>query len=68
MTVLFPARYWSLKTLFTMVRETAKMSTHAAYSISGRTNIFGDTRQWYLSTDGKNIPSTPVKSNTEAAA
>ncbi len=36
--------------------------------ISERVNLFGDTGQWYFSIGGKNIPSTPVKTNTEAAA
>ena len=37
-------------------------------SISGRTNLFDNTGQWYYWIDGKYIPSTVVKSNTEAAA
>jgi hypothetical protein len=31
-------------------------------------NLVGDAGQWYYSIGGKNIPSTPVKSNTEIAA
>jgi len=68
MNVLIPARYSSLKTLFTVIRETGKITTHTAASISGRSNIFGDFGQWYNSIGGKNMPSTPVKTNTEAAA
>jgi hypothetical protein len=68
MNILIPARYSSLKTLFTIVRETAKITTHTERSISGRTNLFGDGGSWYYSIGGKNIPSTPVKTNTEAAA
>ncbi len=30
--------------------------------------MFGETGQWYYSIGGKNIPSTPVKTSTEAAA
>jgi hypothetical protein len=68
MNVLIPARYSSLTTLFTVIRETDKIPTHTATSISGRSNLFGDTGQWYYSIGGKNIPSTPVKTNNEAAA
>ena len=31
-------------------------------------NPFGDGEQWYYSIGGKNLPSTPVKTSTEAAA
>jgi len=68
MNVLIPARYSSLKTLFTVIRETTKSTTHTAISISGRTNLFGDAGQWYYSIGGKNISSTPVKFNTKATA
>jgi hypothetical protein len=68
MNVLIPARYSSLKTLFTVIRETDKITSHTDKSISGRSNLFGDTGQWYYSIGGKNLPSTPVKTNTEAAA
>jgi hypothetical protein len=68
MNILIPARFSSLKTLFTVIRETDKIPTHTARSISGRSNLFGDTGQWYYSISGMNIPSTPVKTNTEAAA
>jgi hypothetical protein len=67
MNILIPARYSSLKTLFTIVRETAKITTHTAASISGRTNLFGDGGCWYYNIGGKDIPSTPMKTNTEAA-
>jgi hypothetical protein len=69
MNVLIPARYSSLKTLFTVIQETDKIPTHTAASISGRSNLFGDSGQSYYSIGGKNLlPSTPVKTNTEAAA
>jgi hypothetical protein len=68
MNVLIPARYSSLKTLFTIIRETDKIATHTTRSISARSNLFGDAGSWYYSIGGKNIPSTPVKTNTEAAA
>ena len=37
MNVLIPARHSSLKTLFTVVRETTEIVTHTTKSISGRT-------------------------------
>ncbi len=58
----------SLKTLFTIVRETVKITTHIAASIRGRTKLFGDTGQLYYSIGRKNIPSTPVKGNCKAEA
>jgi hypothetical protein len=60
MHVLIPARYSSLETLFTVVRETAKITTHTVASISGRMHLFGDIGQWYYSIGWKNIPSTSV--------
>jgi hypothetical protein len=66
--VLIPARYSSLKTLFTVVRLQENIGTVTKSTISERFNIFGDTGQWYFSIWGKNIPSSPVKSSTEAAA
>ena len=68
MNVLIPARYSILKTLFTVIRETDKITTHTEESISGRSNLFKDSGQWYYSIGGKNLPSTPVKGNTEARA
>jgi hypothetical protein len=68
MNVLIPARYSSLKTLFTVVRETMKIVTHTAASVSGRTNLFGDSGRWYYSIGGENTPLIAVKSNTEVAA
>ncbi len=66
--ILIPARYSSLKTLSTVVRETTKITTHTAASITGRTNLFGDGGSWYYNIGGKNIPSTQVKTSTEVAA
>jgi len=43
MNVLIPARYSSLKTLFTVIRETDKTPTHTVASISSRSNLFGDS-------------------------
>ncbi len=68
MNVLIPARYSSLKTLFTIVRDSNNLADYTKKSLSARLDLFGETGQHYYSIDGKNIPSTPVKSSTEAAA
>jgi hypothetical protein len=68
MSILIPARHSSLKTLFTIVRLQENIGAITKSTISERVNIFGDTGQWYFSIGGKNIPSTPAKTNTEAAA
>ena len=67
MNVLIPARYSSLKTLLTVIRETDKIPTHLSTSISRRSNLLRDTGQWYYSIGGRNLPSTLVETNTEAA-
>ncbi len=68
MNILIPARVLSLETLFTVIRETNKISTYIARSISWRFSLFGDTGMWYYSISGVNIPLTLVKTTTEAAA
>jgi len=68
MNVVIPARYSSLKTIFTVVRETTKITTHKTTSISGRTNLFDDIGHHYYSIGEKNIPSTSMKGASEAAA
>jgi hypothetical protein len=68
MNILIPARYSSLKTLFTVIRLQENVGAITKNTISERVNLFGDSGQWYFSIGGKNIPSTPVKTNTEAAA
>ena len=66
--VLIPARYSSLKTLFTIIRLQENIGASAKETISERLNAFADVGQWYYSIGGKNVPSTPVKSDTEAFA
>lgn len=68
MNVLIPARYSVLKTLLTSIRSDTNRLAQANKSISGRANLFGDAGEWYFSIGGKNIPATPVKSDTEAYA
>jgi hypothetical protein len=66
--ILIPARYSSLKTLFTIFRLQSDINLATAKTISSRANPVTDDGQWYYSIGGKNVPSTPVKSNTEAFA
>jgi hypothetical protein len=65
---LIPARYSSLKTLFTIFRLQDDLNKPEKKTISARSNPITDDGQWYYSIGGKNVPSTPVKSNTEAYA
>jgi hypothetical protein len=66
--ILIPARYSSLKTLFSIFRIQDNINKDTEKSISARANPITDDGQWYYSIGGKNVPSTPVKSNTEAYA
>jgi len=66
--ILIPARYSSLKTLFTIFRLQDDINKPGKKTISARANPITDDGQWYYSIGGKNVPSTPVKSNTEAYA
>jgi hypothetical protein len=66
--ILIPARYSSLKTLFSVFRLQTDVGKADAKTISSRANPVTDDGQWYYSIGGKNVPSTPVKSNTEAFA
>jgi hypothetical protein len=50
------------------MRPSSNLSDYSKISISERANIIGDTGTWYYSIGSSNIPSTPVKTNTEAAA
>ncbi len=45
--VLFLVRYSSLNISFPVIRETSEIATHTAASMSGRSNLFNDTGQWY---------------------
>jgi hypothetical protein len=66
--LLIPARYSSLKTHFTIFRLQSNIGLAAAKTISQRANPITDVGQWYYSIGGKNVPSTPVKSDAEAFA
>jgi hypothetical protein len=66
--ILIPARYSFLKTLFSIFRLSSNVGLASAKTISQRANPITDAGQWYYSIGGKNVPSTPVKSNAEAFA
>ncbi len=66
--VLIPDRYSSLKMLFSIFQLSTDIGNADAKTISARASPITDDRQWYYSIGGKNVPSTPVKSNTEAYA
>jgi len=68
LNTLIPARYSSLKTLFTVFRKQANFGVAANKTLSERINPFGDKGQWYYSIGGKNVPTTPVKTDSEAFA
>ena len=68
MNVLIPARVSSLKTLFTVVRAQDTIGNVSSKTISSRTNPFQNSGEYYYSISGKNIPSTPVKTDAEAFA
>ncbi len=55
--VLVPARYSSMKTLFTIVRDSDNLANYSKKSLSARLNLFGETGQWYYTIGGKNISS-----------
>lgn len=63
---LIPARFSSLKTLYTFFRKSDIMNQHLASSVTTRVNptIFN----WYYQVSGENIPATPVREDTEAFA
>lgn len=68
MNTLIPARYSSLKTLFTVIRLQGEQIKFDAKTVTSRCNPFGETGQWYYSIAGKNVPTTPVKTSVEAYA
>ena len=66
--VLIPARYSSLKTLFTVFRPQANIGSPNSKTVSSRANPFTGSWGAYYSIGGKNIPSTPISDTTEAYA
>ena len=45
LNVLIPARYSSLKTLFTIVRDSGNLADYTKSSLSVRLNLFGEGGQ-----------------------
>ena len=67
--VLIPARFSSLKTLFTVFRKQGNIGNSSAKTVSERYNPLNSaTAQAYYSIGGRNLPSTPMSSPTEMAA
>ena len=66
--ILIPARYSSLKTLYTVMRKQSNIGKINVATISERLCNFVAGGQWYYSIGGKNVPTTPVKSTTETFA
>lgn len=66
--ILIPARYSSLKTLYTVFRPQGNIGNANVPTLTYRQNLFSNGGQWYYSIGGKNVPVTPVKSQIEAFA
>eukprot|EP00873_Tetraselmis_striata_P015698 jgi/Tetstr1/435962/TSEL_024843.t1 len=63
---LIPARFSSLKTLYTIFRKQADLTPAASKSVSTRTTC--GLKNWYYSVSGENIPQTPVREEVETFA
>ena len=66
--ILIPARFSSLKTLFTVFRKQSNIAKSSAKTVSERLNPFQSAGEAYFSIGGKNVPSTPMTSSTEMFA
>lgn len=66
--ILIPARFSSLKTLFTMFRKQSNIASSSAKTVSERLNPYQSAGEAYYSIGGKNVPSTPMTSSTEMFA
>lgn len=67
LSLLIPAKYQSLKTLWTIFRKDAYFSDASKATVSARINPIG-TGSFYYSIAGHNVPATPVRSTPEAYA
>jgi hypothetical protein len=63
---LIPARFSSLKTLYTFFRRAASITADASKSVSNRVNP--RLKNWYYQVSGENIPATPVREDVESFA
>jgi hypothetical protein len=66
--ILIPVQYSSLMTIFSILRLHIDINKADAMTINVRANPVTDEGQSYYSIGVKNVPSIPVKSNTEAYA
>lgn len=63
---LIPARFSSLKTLYTFFRQSDILNNRVASSVTTRVNP--QISNWYYQVSGENIPATPVREDIEAFA
>jgi hypothetical protein len=63
---LIPARFSSLKTLYTMFRPAAGIAYPHRKSVSNRVNP--QLKNWYYQVSGENIPAIPDRENVESFA
>eukprot|EP00873_Tetraselmis_striata_P035333 jgi/Tetstr1/455597/TSEL_042409.t1 len=63
---LIPARFSSLKTLYTIFRKQTDLTAAASKSVTSRPTC--GLKNWYYSVSGENIPQTPVRENVESFA
>lgn len=63
---LIPARFSSLKTLYSIFRLSSDLTAAASKSVSCR--VYPSLKTWYYSISGHNVPATPVREPVEAFA
>ena len=66
MNLLIPARFSSLKTLYTFFRVQSDVTSATAKSVSARP--YPALTNWYYQVSGENVPATPVKDTVESFA
>ena len=64
MNLLIPARFSSLKTLYTFFRVQGDVTSATAKSVSSRP--YPALTNWYYQVSGENVPATPVKDTVES--
>jgi hypothetical protein len=64
--LLIPARFSSLKTLYTFFRLQEDVTKKESKSVSARP--YPTLKNWYYQVSGENIPSTPVRETVESFA
>ena len=66
MNLLVPARFSSLKTLYTFFRVQSDVTSATARSVTSRP--YPTLTDWYYQVSGENVPATPVKDTVESFA